>query len=165
MMTLGGSGYELATRSPQPDPSIAPRSTTPSFDGLIIPSSQRSLEEFLTIPEEIEMNIPNTLPAEEPTTPSSQHQIEEPLTTPTSSEITTTQPKRLHFAPRVIPSYSIDRSDFPSWLLERGRLDYVLSVEAGDIWKKLITVWLKQERRLGFGLNENIVRKRLCEPL
>jgi len=56
----------------------------------------------------------------------------------------------------VIPTFNIDRSDLPSWLLERGRLDSVLSVEAGEIWEKLITTWLRQERRLGFGLNEQL---------
>ena len=50
----------------------------------------------------------------------------------------------------------------PSWLLEYGRLDSILSVEAGGLWEKLITTWVRQERRLGFGLNEDIVSSRLC---
>lgn len=132
MMTLGGSGYEVVTRSSPPDASVPP-STTPSSithtPGELTPSSsQYSLEDLLTIPADLEMNPP------------------------------VMGPKRFHFAPCVIPTYSIDRSDLPSWLIERGRLDYVLSVEGGDIWDKLITTWFRQERRLGFGMNEKIVR-------
>lgn len=136
MLTLGGSGYEVVTRSSQSDvsapPSTTPSSTTPPPGELIMPSSQHSLEDFLTIPVDLPPG---------------------------------TAPKHFRFAPRVIPAYSIDRSDFPSWLIERGRLDYVLSVEAGDIWEKLITTWLRQERRLGFGMNEKIVRESFGRPL
>ncbi|KAF9781016.1 hypothetical protein BJ322DRAFT_1023687 [Thelephora terrestris] len=59
-------------------------------------------------------------------------------------------------ASRITPSYRIDRSDIPSWLIERGRLDSVLMVEAGSLWERLIALWLRQERRLGFGLDEKI---------
>ena len=96
--------------------------------------------------------------------PSSQHSLEDFLTIPVDLP-PGMAPKHFRFAPRVIPAYSIDRSDFPSWLIERGRLDYVLSVEAGDIWEKLITTWLRQERRLGFGMNEKIVRESFGRPL
>jgi hypothetical protein len=147
MLTLGGSGYEFVPSSWQLDiptapPSTASSSSTPSPDELIIPSSQQSLEGSLTIPMDIETN---------------------PLSSPTTeSEITTPASGSFRFAPRVIPAYRIDRSDFPSWILERGRLDYVLNVEAGTVWEKLIGTWLRQERRLEFGINEKIVRKLLC---
>ena len=147
MLTLGGSGYELVSPSWQLDiptapPSTASSSSTPSPDELIIPSSQQSLEGSLTIPMDIETNPPGS-----PTT---------------ESEITTPASGCFRFAPRVIPSYRIDRSDFPSWILERGRLDYVLNVEAGTVWEKLIGTWLRQERRLEFGINEKIVSNPIC---
>ena len=137
ILTLGGAGYEIATPQSQREPPVtfaennvdtpidAP---SPSPDELMIPSSQRTIEECLTIPTEGQANVLNPF----------------------------------HYAPRIVPDYSIERSDFPSWLLERGRLDYVLSVEAGDVWEKLITTWLRQERRLGFGLNERLVGGRFC---
>jgi hypothetical protein len=63
------------------------------------------------------------------------------------------------FAPRVVPKFNDNRSDFPSWFHDRKRLDAVQNVEAGDLWKKLIGLWLQQERRLAFGLNEKIVSR------
>lgn len=163
VLSLGKSGYELAnppshsendtdvsTPLPAPPPSTTP-SSTPSPDEFIVPSSQQSLEEDLTIPMEVETDssYPDAL-----MTPLSQ---QGPLTT------TTTLSGQSRFAPRMIPTYNIDRSDIPSWLLERGRLDYVLSVKAGDLWKKLITTWIRQERRLAFGLNEKLVSRSTLE--
>ncbi|KAF9777724.1 hypothetical protein BJ322DRAFT_992316, partial [Thelephora terrestris] len=49
-----------------------------------------------------------------------------------------------------------DKSDFPSWFDDREKLDYVLSVEGGELWKRLIAAWIRQERRVGFGLNEKL---------
>ena len=164
MLSLGGSGYQLIDPSPQRDMSIStPPPTTPSSvsppDELIVPSSQQSLEEYLTIPVEVESVIPTSPSpsAGELIDHSSQQPVGRPPTTSAASEITITPSGRLHFAPRVVPTYSIDRSDFPSWFVECGRLDFVLAVEAGEIWKMLITTWLRQERRLGFGLNEELV--------
>ena len=162
ILTLGESGcvYELVTPSGQPDVSIAPSPTTstaPSpttsttpLDELIIPSSQQSLEEVLTIPMDGVTGLSNTSPAGESAAASLQKSPEESL-------VSTKRVNHFLFAPRVIPSYQIDRSDFPSWLHERGRLDAVLSVEGGGLWEKLITTWLRQERRLGFGLDDKIV--------
>jgi hypothetical protein len=152
ILTLIGSGYEL---SEQPDipasttsssaTSSATLSSTAPFDELLAPSSQQSLEEDLTIPTGI-----TTIP---PDTPACEH-------IPSSQQTLDPSIPIGHFsllAPRIIPSFRIDKSDIPSWLIESGRLDFVLSVEAGGLWDKLITIWLRQERRLGFGLNEKIV--------
>lgn len=180
MLTLGGSGYELVTPSMQPDipatpPPTTPSSTTPSsptpssttpssttpsspapsLDELVVPSSQHSLEEPLAIPAEVEASDSNTPPTDEAAIPSLLQSLEGTSAVPGGGNITS---RRFYFAPRVIPDYDIDRSDFPSWLLERDRLDFILSVEAGHLWLKLITTWLRQERRLGFGLNDKIVR-------
>jgi len=157
---LSPSGYQF---SPQDDPLVSPAesiltvpstpSTTPSPDELVIPLPQQSLEEYMATPMETLMSIPTTPFIDDPNAPPS---IEEHSAITVGLEADTV-PNCFRFAPRVIPDYHIDRSDFPSWLLERGRLDFVLSVEAGDIWKKLITTWLRQERRVGFGLNEKLV--------
>ena len=61
------------------------------------------------------------------------------------------------FTPRVVPKFEMDRSDFPSWFNNHDRLTTILDVAGGDLWKKLIYLWLRQERRLAFGLNEAIV--------
>jgi len=147
---LSPSGYQL---SPQQDPPITPEesilttpSTTPSPDELVVPSSQQSLEECLAIMPSVD----------DPNPPPSQQSPGEVLTI-SGGLRADTAPGHFRFAPRIIPDYRIDRSDFPSWLLDRVRLDFVLSVEAGDIWKKLIITWLRQERRVGFGLNEKLV--------
>ena len=130
ILTLGGSGYEL---SGQPDtPTALPTATsststpTTPLDDLIVPSSQQSLKEVLTIPPGTDAVINK------------------------SSGIS-------RFAPRVIPEFDHNLSDFPSWLHDRGRLNAVLEVEAGDLWKKLIGLWLQQGRRLAYGLNNKIV--------
>ena len=134
ILTLGGSGYEL---SKQPDISVQlptttsstsalPTTPTTSLDDLIVPSSQQSLEEVLTIPPETDTVVSK------------------------GSGIS-------RFAPRVIPKFNHNWSDFPSWFHNRKRLDAVLDVEAGDLWKKLIGLWLQQERRLAFGLDDKIV--------
>ena len=167
MLTLSRAGYELVIPSAQSDISTAPPSTVSSSpalspDELIVPSSQRSLEEFLVIPMEVESGVSNTPPTDELVIPSSPQSLEG---TPTVSEGANKTSGHFHFAPRVIPDYNIDRSDFPLWLLECGRLDFVLSVEAGDIWERLITTWLRQERRLGFGLDDKIVCGRFCRLL
>jgi len=159
VLFLSPSGYQLSS---QQDPLLSPAesilttpSATPSPDELV-PSSQQSLEEYLAIPMETVVTIPTTSSADNPNIPSSQQSIGERSTVAIGLGANTA-PNCFRFATRVVPDYSIDRSDFPSWFLERGRLDFVLSVEAGDIWKKLITTWLKQERRVGFGLNEKLV--------
>jgi hypothetical protein len=139
---LGESGYQFAT------PLVAPTasSTTLPLDDFVVASSQQP--------------VPTTPSADEFIVPSSQQSLEEPLTIPTT---TTTTNDRPSFAPRIIPNITIDRSDFPSWLLERGRFDFVLAVEAGDTWEKLITTWLRQERRVSFGLKDGLVsRTFLC---
>ena len=137
ILSLGASGYELAAPSSQLESGNnldTPATITPSSpDEPVIPSSQRSLEEFLTIP------------------------MENQASTPEVSKTTTAASNHFFYAPRVVPDYNIDRSDLPSWLLERERLDYILSVEAGELWEKLIATWLRQERRLGFGLSEQLV--------
>ena len=114
--------------------STTPSSPAPSPDELATPSSQLSLEEF-PIPMDVESGV---------------------------SEGASGKSGRFYFAPRVIPDFEIDRSDLPSWLLECGRFDLVISVEAGDIWERLITAWIRQERRLGFGLDEKIVCQKFC---
>ena len=166
MLTLNGSGYALVNPSAQADISTAPPSTTHSSptlsDGELVPSSECSLEEFLTIPAEVGGGTSSAPRTDELTIPSSPQSLEKAHTV--SGEANTTS-SHFSFAPRVIPDYNIDRSDFPSWLIERSRLDYVLFVEAGDIWEKLITTWLRQERRLGFGLNDKIVRERFSLSL
>lgn len=153
ILTLIGSGYELSGQpNDSPPAATSPDTTSPptaSIDELVIPSSQQSLEEVLSIPTETDTNPSGTSTTRDLTRPSPQRSPEE------SSVIT--RSNNSLFAPRVIPSYQIDRSDLPSWLLERGRLDSVLSVEAGGLWEKLIITWLRQERRLGFGLDEKIV--------
>ena len=164
ILSLGGSGYEFVNPSLQQEPPIRfvenddvsiPPSTAPSpAPSSIMPSSQQSLEEYLTIPTDV-VDL----------TPPSEHIVEELLSAALPSEPATVASGRFPSAPREIPTYDIDRSDFPSWLLERDRLEFVLSVEAGDLWEKLITAWLRQERRLGFGLNETIVRGRFCHRL
>lgn len=157
VLTLSPSGYQLQDPLATPAESILTTpSTTPSPEELVVPSSQQSLEEYLTIPMEITMSTPTMPSVDDPNTPPSQQSLEEHLTISAGLRADTV-PDCFRFAPRVIPNLHIDRSDFPSWLLERGRLDFVLSVEAGDIWKKLITTWLRQERRAGFGLNEKLV--------
>ena len=138
-LTLNGSDYELVIPSAQPVVSITP-SITPSDAA---PSSQVSLEEFLTPPMETEADFSGVPPMGGFVDRSLEQSHKEPSTTPASG--------CFYFAPRIIPDYSIDRSDLPSWFIERGRLDYVLSVEAGNTWEKLIAAWLRQERRLGFG--------------
>ncbi|KAF9777754.1 hypothetical protein BJ322DRAFT_1114803 [Thelephora terrestris] len=121
-------------------------STTP-LDEFLVPSSQQSLEEVLTIPTAANTTFPRTSPNFELVTPSSKQSPEESLDIIRSLSL---------FAPRIIPSYKIERSDLPSWLTESGRLDYILSVESGGLWEKLIITWLRQERRIGFGLDENM---------
>jgi hypothetical protein len=172
ILTLGGSGYELVTASEQPDISTAPPSTTsistapspttaPSTvpsDEFIVPSSQGSFEE-LTIPMNIDASLTDdTSPTGESATPSLQQSPEEP-------SITISPLFNCRFALRIIPTYQIDRSDFPSWFQERGRLDAVLSVEGGGLWERLISAWLRQERRVGFGLNEKVVSERFRVPV
>jgi hypothetical protein len=168
VLSLGGSGYELADALslqvpiPHPTtPSSTASSTTPSTPSpeFIVPSSQRSLEEELSIPSDIETVVSTPTSVEEREAYFSQPPVEESMAIPVASGITAATSGHFHYAPRVIPTYSIDRSDLPSWLTERGRLDYVLSVEAGELWRKLIATWLRQERRLGFGLNEQIVSR------
>ena len=169
MLSLCGSGYQLIDPSSQRDmststaPPTTPSPATPSSalppDELIVPSSQQSLEECLTIPMEVETVIPTSPSpsAGELVDPLSRQPIGGSPTPSAVSEITATPSGRFRFAPRVIPTDNIDRSDFPSWFLEYGRLDFVLAVEAGELWKMLITAWLRQERRLGFGLIEKLV--------
>lgn len=170
MLTLGVSGYELLPRLPQPDISSAPPSAMPSStvlppDELAAPSSQQSPGDPLTTPMDVDTTLASTPRTDEPPPVTLYPSPEEPSTTPTVSGTAVTTPKTFYSAPRIVPTYSIDRSDLPSWLSERGRLDYVLSVEAGDIWAKLIATWFKQERKLGFGISENIVCERFrCPP-
>jgi len=134
ILTLGGSGYEL---SGQPDISVAPPTVTPptsahtttpatSLDDLVIPSSQQSLEEVLTIPPGTDIVVSK------------------------NSGIS-------RFAPRIVPKFNHDKSDFPSWFHDRKRLDAVQNVEAGGLWEKLVGLWLRQERKLAFGLDDKIV--------
>lgn len=131
ILVLGESGYEVVTYSSQLDISAPPSTTSSSI----------------------------TLPPEEPIIHSSQQSLGSLQITPDIGTVPRdTAPKRFFYAPRVTPTYNIDRSDLPSWLIERGRLDCVLSVESGALWEKLIATWLRQERRLGFGLDETIVR-------
>ena len=169
ILSLGGSGYELADPALHQEPpttladnntdlSIAP-SSTPPLDELIVPSSRQSTEEYLTIPTEA-MTVDQTAPPKDNAMVSpSQQSAEEPLAVSLAPETTTAASGHFAFALRVIPDYNIDRSDLPSWLFEHGRLNYILSVEAGEIWEKLITTWLRQERRLAFGLNEKLVSR------
>lgn len=160
ILSLGRSGYELAPPSPQrEDDTDTSTITTNSSPGeLVAPSSQQSLEEYLTIPMEDNANTPTTPSADELVVPPSQ----QPLDIATIPQTITASSNRFFYAPRVIPDYHIDRSDLPSWLLERGRLDYILHVEAGAVWEKLIATWLRQERRLSFGLNKQLVGVKLC---
>ena len=160
MLSLSPSGYQP---SQQQEPLVTPMeavSTTPSAspspDDLIVPSSQSSLEDCLEIPMETTTNIPSTPSGDVPTNSSPQRSLGEPLAISMEPGTNSTS-NRFQFAPRVIPYYTIDRSDLPSWLLDSGRLDFVLEVEGGDLWKKLIVTWLRQERRVGFGLDAKLV--------
>ena len=167
ILSLSESGYELVERSSQQGPLVTSTengadismnsSTTPSPEEFVVPSLQQSLEEPPTIPTETDASVPTTPSVDEFSVPSSQQSLEETLSIPAQPATTT--------APRVIPNYTIDRSDLPSWLLERERLDFVLAVEAGNTWKNLITTWLRQERRVNFGLKEGVVSGRFFRPL
>ena len=132
ILTLGARGYVL---SGKPDVPTAPPFTSSST------------------------GPPTPAPSDEPVVPPPQHSLEDSeLTTSADSDgVTAASFHRFIFAPRDIPDYDIDRSDFPSWFHEHGRLDSILSVEAGELWEKLITTWLRQERRLCFGLDRHIV--------
>jgi len=146
-LTLGGSGYELPEQSDvlvaspvaTPSTSAPPATPTPPLDDIIVPSSQQSLEEGLTIPPEI---------SAEPALPLPQQ---------TSEGRSRVIDGMSRFAPRIVPEFQMDRSDFPSWFSDRKRLDAVLEVAGGGLWEKLICLWLRQERRLAFGLNEAVV--------
>ena len=138
ILTLSGSGYRLEP-----------------------PSQQESLTSYAGDDMDVSVTPSSTAPSPDGLiVPSSRESTEEPMTIPAEPETTIT-PGHFRFAPRIIPNYRIDRTDFPSWLLERGRLDFVLAVEAGELWEKLIKTWLRQERRLGFGLNEQLVSRNL----
>ncbi|KAF9784807.1 hypothetical protein BJ322DRAFT_1109516 [Thelephora terrestris] len=145
ILTLIGSGYELLKQpdvpsfaTSSPPTSSSPTPSTTSF-GEIVPSSQQSLEGFLTIPSDTSLALEHPPPSHQP--------LDGPSIATERSTL---------LASRITPSYRIDRSDIPSWLIERGRLDSVLMVEAGSLWERLIALWLRQERRLGFGLDEKI---------
>lgn len=142
---------------PEAASSATPSVSTPTSEDFVVPSSQQSLEECMVIPAENEAIVPPAFSAGDPTTPSSQQFVQEPSTAPPASG-TSFIPRRFHLALREVPTYALDRSDFPAWVLENGRLDRILSVEGGEVWKKLINTWIRQERRLGFGLVENLVR-------
>jgi len=169
ILSLGGSGYELADPASHQEPPttladsntdifVTP-SSTPPLDGLIVPSSRQSTEEYLTIPTEAMTADQTPPPRDNAMVSPSQQSAEEPLAVSLAPKTATAASGCFTFALRVIPDYNIDRSDLPSWLFERGRLNYILSVEAGKIWEKLITTWLRQERRLAFGLNEKLVSR------
>ena len=157
ILSLGRSGYELATPSSRQEP----LATFAKDDADTTTSTTPNSPPNELIRMEGETSTPATPSGDEFIVPSSQQSLEESLIIPTTSETIATSNHFL-YAPRIIPDYNIDRSDFPSWLLESGRLDYVLFVEAGAIWKKLIATWLRQERRLGFGLNERLVGVKSC---
>ena len=130
ILSLSPSGYQL---SEQQGPLVTPMETVSTT-----PSASSSPDELIV--------------------PSSQSSLEDCLEIPMEAAIDIPPTSnRFQFAPRVIPNYTIDRSDLPSWLLGSGRLDFVLEVEGGDLWKKLIVTWLRQERRVGFGLDAKIV--------
>lgn len=148
--------------SRQPSEYLTASSATPAPDELVVPPSQQSLEEYLTIPTGVGMVDLTLLSEDEFVVPTSR-QSEEPLTIPPGSKTAAVASRSFPFAPRIVPTYNIDQSDFPSWLLERGRLEYVMDVKAGDLWEKLITTWLRQERRLAFGMNEQLVSKGVLE--
>ena len=165
VLTLGGSGYEL---SEEPDSLVEPTPTASSAivppdtstavpDDSIIPSSQQSLEGFLTIPAETDASFFDTSLASEVALPL-------PQPPPEESSIAANRRGNSRFAPRIIPDYQIDRSDLPSWFHQNNRLDAVLKVEAGGLWEKLIRLWLQQERRLKFGLDTTIVSTTIHNP-
>ena len=131
----------------------APPSSSPLE---IVPSSQQTIEECLVIPPESETVIPAMSAPDHPVAALLPRPAEDPSIT---TMVPRTPPilRGFHLALRETPIYDIDRSVFPSWFHERGRLDFVLSVEGGEVWKRLITAWLKQERRVGFGLNDKFV--------
>ena len=138
ILTLGGTGYEL---SGQPNISVAPPAATSS--------TSESPTTLITPPDDLIV-------------PSSQQSLEEVLTIPPGTDAVINKGSGIsRFAPRVIPEYDHDQSDFPSWLHKPKRLKAVQDVEAGDLWKKLIGLWLQQERRLAFGLNNKIVSRTL----
>ena len=170
LLSLGSSGYEVFDPSSQQEstavllesdsdistplsatPPPGTPTTTSSLEDLIIPSSQQTLEEELVIPAEA-MTTPATSSVDYLTT----SPVNESSTT-SGVSVTTSVPLHFHLALREVPTYNIDKSDCPSWLHESQRLDFVLSVEGGELWKMLITTWFEQERRLGFGLNEALV--------
>lgn len=167
VLSLGRSGYEVVDPSPQretvirstEDDTNIPSSTfsfttpssTPLPDDLVVPSSQQSLEEYLTIPAEVGTVTSISPAADQLTDRSSPQSVEEPLAVLETSKTTAAATKRFRYAPRAVPAYNIDRSDFPSWLTGSKRIDRILDVEGGKVWGKLIATWIKQERRLSFG--------------
>ena len=137
---------------------IVPLDTsTAAPDDSIVPSSQQSLEEVLTIPTETGASFFNASLPGKATLPLSQ-------TLPGGSSINAKHCGSSRFAPRIIPNYQINRSDFPSWFHESRRLDAVLNVEAGGLWEKLIKLWLQQERKLKFGLDPTVVSTTFHNP-
>ena len=44
----------------------------------------------------------------------------------------------------------LDTEDLPSWMTKKGQWKYVVSTAGGPDWKKLLEVYLEQERRLEF---------------
>ena len=156
------SGYEVTnSSSPQElfamlgsDAGTFATPSMPTFQDLIILSSQ-PLEEYLVIPTEAERAIPTTPSVDDPMVPLSQPSVQDPLTAPAFSSTPST-PGCFHLALHKIPISTLDQSDLPTWLLESERLDFVLSV-GGEVWKKLIITWIRQERRLGFGLSEQVI--------
>ena len=165
VLTLSGSGYGP---SDEPGSSAEPTPATPSTiipsdtsttvpEDSIVPSSQQSLEEVLTIPAETDVSFPNKSSAGGAALPLS-------LPPPEGSSIIANRRGNSRFAPRTIPDYQIDRSDLPSWFHQSERLDAVLNVEVGGLWEKLINLWLQQERRLKFGLDATIVSSTFYNP-
>ena len=105
-----------------------------------------------------------TTPLDDLVIPLSQQSLKGVLTIPLGTDAIISKGSGMsRFAPHVIPKFNHNKSDFPSWLHEHKRLNTILKVEAGDLWKKLIGLWLQQERQLAFGLNDEIVSRTLFQ--
>ena len=87
---------------------------------------------------------------------SSQQSLEEDLTIPSETDAGIIKGIS-RFAPRIIPEFRLDQSDFPSWFDDRARFKAIQEVAWGGAFGRNFYLWLRQERKLAFGLNETIV--------
>ncbi|KAF9777388.1 hypothetical protein BJ322DRAFT_1025784 [Thelephora terrestris] len=63
---------------------------------------------------------------------------------PVGEEVTRSPP------PPTLNGALLDVDDLPSWMTKKNKWEYVVSTAGGPAWKKLLEVYLEQERRLEF---------------